>query len=376
MVTLNYINQIMSDCAICPRKCHSNRLSGNTNGSCGQSAVISAARAALHFWEEPCISGTCGSGAVFFSGCNMGCIFCQNYEIAHGQIARPVSLERLSDIFLELQDQNASNINLVTPTHFVPQIAYSLELAKDHGLCIPIVYNTGGYENVETLRMLDGLIDIYLPDFKYYSNSLSTLFSGANNYFAYCSNALSEMVRQTGVPSFFLPGVQPNTAHNTKETMNASEYNDYIETLSDSDDTDKVQDYCGPLMKKGVIVRHMLLPGCIDDSRKIVKYLLSHFGSNIYISIMNQYTPMKNLPERIHPLIHAGQLASSDRTYFHNEINSPSEQALSKLLEKVPGKDYDALIDYAISNGIENGFIQGSDTASDSFIPAFDFKGL
>ena len=332
-------SKILSDCILCPRNCHVNRINGQT-GYCGQTSTITAARAALHMWEEPCISGTTGSGAVFFSGCNMGCIFCQNYQIAHGTVQKALTLQRLSDIFLELQEQNACNINLVTPTHFVPQIASALICAKDHGLHIPVVYNTSGYELPETLHMLDGLIDIYLPDCKYVSGKLSAQYSNAPDYFERCDDALHEMVRQTGEPLFYRP------EDNSAISLSSSQYNEFIEGLSSADSIDDSQDYSGPLMKKGVIVRHLMLPGSFDDSQNVIKYLHNTFGLQIYISIMNQYTPMKQA--KIFP----------------------------SLTRKINPDEYDALIDYAISLGIENGFVQGNDTASESFIPLFDYKGL
>ena len=332
-------NKILSDCTLCPRNCHVNRVNGQT-GYCGQTSVITAARAALHMWEEPCISGKAGSGAVFFSGCNMGCIFCQNYLIAHSEVQKGVTVQRLSEIFLELQEQNACNINLVTPTHFVPQIAVALTYAKNNGLNIPVVYNTSGYELPETLRMLDGLIDIYLPDCKYVSDKLSAQYSNAPDYFERCNDALHEMIRQTGAPAFYSP------EDSSALTISATQYNELIEDLSSSDSIDDCQDYSGPLMKKGVIVRHLMLPGSFADSKNVIRYLYDTFGSKIYISIMNQYTPMEQA--KIYP----------------------------SLTRKISSDEYDALTDFAISLGIENGFIQGSDTASESFIPLFDYKGL
>ena len=332
-------NKLLSDCTLCPRNCHVNRLNGQT-GYCGQTNIITAARAALHMWEEPCISGTTGSGAIFFSGCNMGCIFCQNYSIAHSEIQKTVTVQRLSEIFLELQEQDACNINLVTPTHFVPQIAAALTYAKDHGLYIPIVYNTSGYELPETLRILDGLIDIYLPDCKYVSARLSAQYSNAPDYFERCNDALHEMIRQTGARAFYRP------EDNSALTISATQYNELIEDLSSADSIDDFQDYSGPLMKKGVIVRHLMLPGSFDDSKNVIQYLHDTFDSQIYISIMSQYTP------------------------------TAQAKIFPSLTKKIDSEEYDALTDFAISIGVENGFVQGSDTASESFIPLFDYKGL
>lgn len=301
------ILQDMRDCTLCPRECHADRTAGRL-GFCGQSDQLMAARAALHFWEEPCLSGTNGSGTVFFSGCNLRCIYCQNHTIAQGQTGKEINIERLSEIFLELQDKKAHNINLVTPTHFVPQIIKALQNAKDNGLTIPVVYNTSGYEKVETLKRLEGLIDIYLPDLKYHDPAISNRFSKADNYFVKAASALDEMLRQTGKPVF----------------VNGED----------------------SLMLKGVIVRHLLLPGCEEDSRYLLHYLHQAYKNDIYVSIMNQYTPM------------------------------PQAASIPSLNRKISSEEYEKIVDYAIRIGIENGFIQEGDTASESFIPAFDCKGI
>ena len=297
----------MSDCTLCPRECHVNRLIGET-GYCQCTSDLLAARAALHMWEEPCISGANGSGAVFFCGCNMGCVFCQNYDIAHARNGRKLTPEHLSDIFLMLQDKGAHNINLVTPSHYIPQIITALTQAKMYGLTIPVVYNTSAYEKVEVLRSLEGLVDVYLPDLKYFSSTLSSKYSAAPDYFEVASAAIAEMVRQIPAAAF--------------------------ETDEDS------------LIKKGVIVRHLMLPGCEEDSRAILQYLHKTYGEQIYISIMNQYTPLSTV----------AQFPELNRT--------------------IPPTAYDRMIDYAISIGIENGFIQEGETASESFIPSFDGEGL
>lgn len=320
----------MSDCSLCPRACHVNRTEKKT-GYCGQTDEIMVARAALHMWEEPCISGTNGSGAVFFSGCNMRCVFCQNYDIAHGQNGKKISVERLAEIFLELQSKGAHNINLVTPTHYVPQIADALCLAKDNGLALPIVYNTGSYEKVETLKMLDGLVDIYLPDLKYYSASISKCYSNAPDYFAVAAAAIAEMYRQVKSPVFELPAVD----HSLSSDISPAPYEDTLQDISEFS-----------LMKKGVIVRHLLLPDCAEDSRLIIRYLYETYGNNIYISIMNQYTPLSHV------------------------------SAIPSLNRRISEEEYDALIDYALSLGIENAFIQEGGTASESFIPPFDCEGV
>lgn len=296
----------MTDCVLCPRQCHANRTAGQI-GYCGQTDTLMAARAALHFWEEPCISGTNGSGTVFFSGCNMRCVFCQNHSIALGETGHPISIERLITIFLELQAKGAHNINLVTPTHFIPQIAKALEAAKLQGLIIPIVYNTGSYEEVASLRLLDGLVDIYLPDLKYYSSELSLRFSHATDYFEKATAAIAEMYRQVGSPVF----------HETSG-----------------------------LLTRGMIVRHLLLPGQTKDSKKILRYLYETYGDNIYISIMNQYTPL------------------------------PHVANIPELNRRVTMEEYERVLTFAGRLGIQNGFYQEGDTAEESFIPAFDGEGL
>ncbi len=295
-------------CTLCPRNCGVDRKNGE-KGICGQTTEVKVARAALHFWEEPCISGTAGSGTVFFSGCSLHCVFCQNEPIANGAVGKEITIERLAQIFLELQMQGANNINLVTPGHFVPQIREALLLAKKQGLILPIVYNTGSYESVEALKSLEGLVDIYLPDFKYMSSELSGKYSHAADYAEVAKAAIAEMVRQTGIPVF---------RENGKEE----------------------------LMEKGTIVRHLTLPGCMDDSKAILQYLYVTYGNQIYISIMNQFTPLENV------------------------------SAFPELNRRITEEEYDELIDYAIDLGIEQGFIQEGETAEESFIPEFDCEGV
>lgn len=291
-------------CDLCPRKCLVDRKKGE-KGICGQTENLKVARAALHFWEEPCISGDAGSGAVFFSGCPLHCVFCQNENIANGTVGKEISVERLAEIFLELQEKGANNINLVTPGHFVPQITKALDLAKQEGLKLPIVYNTSSYETVETIKRLEGYVDIYLPDFKYMSPGLSKKYSHAPDYAEVAKAAIAEMVRQTGKAVF----------------VNGDEDN---------------------LILRGTIVRHLTLPGCMEDSMQILKYLHETYGDMIYISIMNQFTPLSNLEK-------------------YPELN-----------RRITDEEYETLVDYAIEIGIENGFIQEGDTAEESFIPAFD----
>lgn len=296
----------MSRCRVCPRKCGADREHGKT-GYCKAPSGVAAARAALHFWEEPCISGTTGSGTVFFSGCNLRCVYCQNHHIAEMESGKVISIERLSDIFLELQAQNANNINLVTPSHYVLQIREALLLAKKKGLTVPIVYNCGGYESVEALQALDGLIDIYLTDFKYMEKQWAEKYSKAPDYPERAKEALAEMVRQTGRAVFDSEG----------------------------------------MMKSGVIVRHLLLPGRVKNAKAVVKYVFETYGDQVYLSLMNQYTPLPQV-----------------------------KKDFPELNRKVTKKEYERLLSYALDLGVENAFIQEGETAKESFIPMFDYEGL
>ena len=247
------------NCLLCPRKCGINRSTGQT-GVCGVSAEIRVARAALHYWEEPCISGEKGSGAVFFSGCSLHCVFCQNREISDGKAGKVISKERLSDIFLELKAKGANNINLVTPGQYIPDIVWAVSDARRRGMKLPIVYNTSGYEDAKELKLLEGIVDVYLPDFKYMDSALSAKYSRAKDYPSVAKQALSEMVRQ-----------QP----------------------------DVVIDDATGLIQKGVIVRQLLLPGHVNDAKAILKYLHDTYQNSIYISMMSQFTPiaLKDYPE-------------------------------------------------------------------------------
>ncbi len=293
------------ECRICPRNCGVNRNSGQ-KGRCRLDARLFVARAALHMWEEPCLSDVEGSGTVFFSGCNLGCVFCQNHSIAVAETGKEISVERLCEIFLELQEKGANNINLVTAGHYLWHVIPALKEAKKKGLKIPIVYNTSGYEAVESLRFLEGLVDVYLPDFKYWNPELAEKYSHALDYPQVVKEAIKEMVRQVGMPVF-----------DEKEHMT-----------------------------RGVIVRHLLLPGQLRDSKKVVKYLYETYRDQIFISLMNQYTPVNELEE------------------------------YPELMRCVSEKEYDALVDYAIELGVENGFIQEGETAEESFIPSFDYEGV
>lgn len=283
-----------------------NRLKGQA-GYCGESAVLMVARAALHMWEEPCISGASGSGTVFFSGCNLRCVFCQNYNLSRAKAGIEITVERLSDIFLELAQKGANNINLVTPTHYVPQIVRAIDMARQKGLTLPIVYNCGGYESVDTLKMLEGYVDVWLPDFKYKSDETAMRYSKAGDYFSRASLAVAEMVRQTKGEIVF--------------------------------------DENG-IMTRGVIVRHLILPGQTADSKRVLRYLHETYGDSIYISIMNQFTPMTDLSD-------------------YPEIN-----------RNVSDEEYQRVVDFAERIGISKGFIQEGGTASESFIPEFDGEGV
>lgn len=315
----------MKNCTLCPRNCGADR--SRQTGYCGQTQKLRIARAALHFWEEPCISGKTGSGTVFFSGCNLRCVFCQNRDIAIGQRGELISVEHLADIFLNLQSQGANNINLVTPAHYVPQIVQALRMAKKQGLTIPVVYNTSSYENVETLRLLEGLVDIYLPDMKYSSAQLAARYSNAPDYFETAMAAITEMVRQVGEPVF--ADAEGNLL--TAEQMN--------EKCLEQEDADF-------LMKKGVIVRHLVLPGQAEDSRAVLWELQQTFGDSVYVSIMNQYTPTRHFED-------------------YTELN-----------RRVTKEEYEEVLEFAVDIGMENVFVQEGDTAQESFIPAFDGEGV
>ncbi len=290
-------------CNICPRKCNVDR--NKIYGFCEALEDLKIARASIHMWEEPCISGCNGSGTIFFSHCNMKCIFCQNYDISTRNIGYIVSVSRFAEICLELQDLGANNINLVTPTHYVDKIIVGVKLAKKKGLKIPIVYNTSGYENVDTIKKLDGIVDIYLPDLKYYSDEYAIKYSRSAKYFEYATKAIDQMYKQVGKNIFDENG----------------------------------------MMTKGVLVRHLMLPGLADDSKKIIKYLYDTYKDNIYFSIMNQYTPIRKLE--------------------YDNLN-----------RKITKEEYENMIDYAYDLGIRNCFVQDEETQSESFIPIFDGRGV
>ena len=295
----------MEGCRICPRACMADRDHGQ-KGYCGQTYELYVARAALHMWEEPCLSAKGGAGTVFFSGCNLRCIYCQNHEIAAGHAGKAISIERLSEIFLELQRKGAKNIDLVTPSHYTPAIREALLLARQGGLRVPVVYNCGGYESVETIKSLEGLIDIWMPDFKYADAGLAKSFSMAEDYEETAKRALAEMVRQ-----------KPQTVFDG--------------------------DGC---MKEGVLVRHLVLPGHINNSKKVLSYLWETYKDRICVSIMSQYTPVRE---------------SKD----YPELN----RSLTK-------REYEKVLAHALKLGFTNAYIQEGRADKKSFIPAFDLTGV
>lgn len=278
-------------------------------GYCMMEDGIYLARAALHMWEEPCISGESGSGAVFFSGCNLRCVYCQNHEIAAGRKGRQVSVERLSQIFLELQDKGAANINLVTPDHFIIKIAEAVLLAKEKGLRLPVVYNGSGYEKEGIIENLSGIVDIFLTDFKYMDEKAAQKYSFAPDYPEVAKKALAQMVKLVGEPVFDEKG----------------------------------------MMTRGVIVRHLLLPGHKKNARDVIRYVYETYGDRVYLSLMNQYTPFERLKE------------NSD---------------YRELCRKITRREYETVVDYALSLGVRNAYIQEGDVAKESFIPAFDYEGI
>ena len=294
---------LYKSCTLCPRICKINRYT--TKGYCGLNNQIRIALAKPFFYEEPPISGTNGSGAIFFSGCNLKCCFCQNMEISSFNKGKVVSINRLAEIMLELQEKNVHNINLVTPTMYVPSIIKAIKKAKKNGLTIPIIYNSSGYENVDTIKLLRGYIDVYLPDFKYYDNTYANKYSKAKNYLQNAMDSIDEMVKQVGPCQF---------------------------------------DKQGNILK-GVIIRHLMLPSLLEDSKQIINYLYNKYHDDIYFSIMNQYTPNK---------------------YVH----------FKELQKTLSTNDYDTIIDYCVNLGISKAFCQVGGTVGESFIPNFNYEGV
>lgn len=289
-----------SFCNLCPRECSVER--NVKKGFCSSTEEVRVSRAALHMWEEPCICGDRGSGTVFFTGCNLRCVFCQNHSISSGDKGVAIDPESLARIYLALEREGAQNINLVTGAHFILQIAESIEIAKKEGIKIPFVYNTSAYEYPQSLKILDGLVDIYMPDFKFYNSKTALEYSKAPDYPDIAKNAIEEMVRQQRNLRFDPEGI----------------------------------------LEKGVIIRHLLLPGHVYEAKQIMKYLWTTYSDSVLYSIMSQYTPMAKC------------------------------EGFSHLQRKVRGKEYDSLVDYCLELGMENAYIQEGSAATESFIPDFD----
>ena len=294
----------LKKCQLCPRVCGVDRFS--QAGFCGAGDKVKISLVSLHQWEEPCLTGANGAGTIFFSHCNLRCCFCQNHQISQGSYGVEVTVDRLADIFLEQQERGAANIDLVTPTHYVPQIITALEKAKSEGLTIPIVYNSNGYENVETIEMLAGYVDIFLPDMKYFNDETAVKYSSAPKYFEAASKAIAKMFELVGKVEFDSNG----------------------------------------LMKRGLIVRHLILPNHRRESMQIVEWLYKTFGDAIYISLMNQYTPMFKAEQ-------------------YKELN-----------RRLTTFEYDSVVNYALELGVTNCYIQVGRTASEEFVPNFNLDGI
>ena len=288
-------------CNLCPRKCNVDRK--NQLGLCGASTTIKIARAALHFWEEPCISVEKGSGTIFFSHCSLQCVFCQNYRLSHDHpLGEEITISQFADICLDLQEQGANNINLVTPTHYVPWIVEGIKLAKKRGLHLPIVYNTSAYESVETIRMLDGIVDIYLPDLKYYSNTLSKKYSNVDNYFEMSTMAIKEMYKQVGTAQFDENGI----------------------------------------IQQGIIIRHLVLPNHLQNSKHILKWIKENMPNDIYVSVMAQYFPTYK---------------AKQEEYINRKLNL---------------KEYKEIENFLFTLGLENGYMQDLGKHEEEYVPKWD----
>ena len=292
-------------CELCPRRCGVDRTAGQ-RGYCGAGELVRIALVSLHRWEEPCLTGKNGAGTVFFSHCTMKCAFCQNYDVSHGGFGLEVTTERLTEIFLEQQARGAASLDLVTPTHYVPQIIEALDAAKARSFSLHVVFNCGGYENVGTIEALRGYVDVFLPDLKYYDDDLARKYSNAPDYFVHATTAIEKMFELTG------PFV-----------------------LKDG------------LMTKGVIVRHLVLPGQYRDSLKILDWLHERFGNEIYLSLMNQFTPMPQCTARF-----------------------------PELRRRLTTMEYQKVLAHAEKLGMENCFVQSAGTAMEKFIPKFDGSGV
>jgi putative pyruvate formate lyase activating enzyme len=295
----------LKSCRLCPRNCGVNRLDGGL-GFCKSGKEARIAKVSLHEWEEPCVSGDRGSGTVFFSNCNLRCVFCQNHMISEESYGKDVSIGRLAEIFLQQQERGAHNINLVTPTQYVPQIIDAVKIAKRDGLTLPVLYNTNSYEKVETIKSLEGTVDVYLADLKYYSDSYAIKYSEGPGYFLHASKAIDEMFRQVGKP------------------------------VLDSE----------AIMLSGLIIRHLMLPGLLFDTKKVLDYIMETYGDSVYVSLMNQYTPM------------------------HRASLFPG---IDKRLNK---RHYESIIQYCLDSGMHNAFIQDPGTATEDYVPDFNLSGI
>ena len=296
---------VPKNCQLCPRRCGADRTR-QTPGLCGGGPQVRAARAALHAWEEPCISGTRGSGTVFFSGCSLGCCYCQNYRISAENFGKPLSVPQLAAIFLRLQAQGAHNINLVTATHYAPWVTAALDEARAQGLRLPVVYNTGGYETEQTVRALAPYVDIWLTDMKYVSSALSGEYSAAPDYFAVAAPALRQMLAQAGPPVFGADG----------------------------------------LLQRGVIVRHLALPGALHDSLAVLRFLAGLGPQNFLFSAMSQYTPF---------------------------YRAAQHKALSR---RISTYEYRTVVNEAVRLGLTNGYMQEKSSAKEEYTPPFDLEGV
>lgn len=294
----------LQTCTLCPINCGTNRT--KQKGSCGASDKLIVSKAFLHQWEEPCISGSKGSGTIFFSGCNLHCVFCQNHNISQACFGKEITTLRLAEIMLELELQGAYNINLVTPTPYVHHIIEAVSIAKQKGLNLPIVYNTNSYDAIETIEMLKGTVDIYLPDIKYMNNKYALKYSKVPHYFDYASEAIKAMINQVGFPSFDENGI----------------------------------------MKKGVLIRHMIMPDMLEDSKNILRWIKDELGMSAYVSLMCQYTPMY-------------------KAHQYEEIN-----------RKLDDWEYEYIIAFFFKLGLENGFVQDYSSATTDYVPNFDLSGL
>lgn len=315
------MNLALSTCDLCPRLCGADRAAGK-RGACGADGRLVVARAALHFWEEPPISGSRGSGTVFFAHCPLRCVYCQNAVIAAGEAGAEVSVERLGEMCLELQEQGALNVNFVTPTHYAPEARAAVAWARERGLALPVVWNTSGYETVAAVRANAGTVDAYLTDFKYADAELARRYSHAPDYPEAALAALEAMVEEAGRPTF--------------------------------DEVDGE-----PRLTGGVVVRHLMLPGALEDSKRVVRLVHERFGDAVLLSLMNQYTPVL-----------------ADAAKAGDARAAATLDRCPELAERVSDDEYELLLDYADELGVEDYFWQQGGAAEDSFIPAFDLSGV